>query len=184
MDTRLALSDAKGPLGDLLEKLSSESGGTWLSALNRMLRKENPWGAETFRFAFRGEVRKANELKEYGFDRWERDIPVTPGEIEIELGEFLKPKEEWVKGTVMDERTFIAGSNLGLGHALEMYERRDEIPVELRKFVLVFTGTVLVRGHGGRYVAYLHWLGDQWYLGFRWLGRDFISRDRVLRSRK
>ena len=43
-DTRLALSEVRGPFNDLNEKLSGEDGATvWLPALKRFLRKENPW---------------------------------------------------------------------------------------------------------------------------------------------
>ena len=41
--TQLALSDVRGPLNDLMLKLSAEEGSEWLTALNKMLRKENPW---------------------------------------------------------------------------------------------------------------------------------------------
>ncbi len=43
-DTRLALSEIRGLLNDLLERLSGDSCREWLSALKRFLRKENPWG--------------------------------------------------------------------------------------------------------------------------------------------
>lgn len=42
-DTRLTLSDVKGPFKDLLDKLGGEEGEEWLEALNKMLRKENSW---------------------------------------------------------------------------------------------------------------------------------------------
>lgn len=41
--TRLALCDVRGPLDDLLKKLTSDEAEEWLVALKRMLRKENPW---------------------------------------------------------------------------------------------------------------------------------------------
>lgn len=41
--SRLALCDASGPLTDILQKLSGEDGEQWMRALNKMLRKENPW---------------------------------------------------------------------------------------------------------------------------------------------
>src|SRR3989344_2574625 len=41
--TQLALSDVRGLLNDLMLKLSAEDGSEWLTALNKMLRKENPW---------------------------------------------------------------------------------------------------------------------------------------------
>lgn len=42
-DARIALDEARGPLTDLLGKLSGEEGSAYLGALKRMLRKENPW---------------------------------------------------------------------------------------------------------------------------------------------
>ncbi len=43
MSTRLTLCDTSGPLIDLIQKLSGEEGEIWSRALNKMLRKENPW---------------------------------------------------------------------------------------------------------------------------------------------
>ena len=42
--SRLLLCDVRGPVGDLFQKLSGEEGGQWLEALNKMLRRENPFG--------------------------------------------------------------------------------------------------------------------------------------------
>ena len=43
ISTRIALCDVSGPLTDLIQKLSGEDGASWSRALNKMLRKENPW---------------------------------------------------------------------------------------------------------------------------------------------
>jgi hypothetical protein len=43
MSTRLTLSDARGPLADLLEKLDGPSGEDWMRGFKKFLRKENPW---------------------------------------------------------------------------------------------------------------------------------------------
>jgi hypothetical protein len=40
----VALCEARGPLADLNEKLSSENGQQWLGELNKFLRKEPTWG--------------------------------------------------------------------------------------------------------------------------------------------
>lgn len=42
-DIRLSLSDVRGPIVDLLEKLDGRDGEGWLRGLNKFLRKENPW---------------------------------------------------------------------------------------------------------------------------------------------
>lgn len=71
---RLALSDAQGPLKDLLGKLSGEDGLMWLAALTRMLNKEDPWGGGAVvipREDF--EDRERRECREY-FERREREI--------------------------------------------------------------------------------------------------------------
>ena len=39
----LSLSDVQGPRNELEKRLASETGEEWLGALNRFLRKENPW---------------------------------------------------------------------------------------------------------------------------------------------
>ena len=44
MSTQVPLCDVSGPVTDLIQKLSGKEGFQWLRALNRMLRKENPWG--------------------------------------------------------------------------------------------------------------------------------------------
>lgn len=50
MNTQITLGEVRGPLGDLLDKISdSENGDQWLRALKQMLRKENPWEAGTYR---------------------------------------------------------------------------------------------------------------------------------------
>lgn len=43
MNTRIALCDARGPLNDLMDKLSGEEGLKWLRRLSRMLRGEDPF---------------------------------------------------------------------------------------------------------------------------------------------
>lgn len=43
----VALCDARGPLNDLMDKMSGEEGERWLRALKGMLRKENPWESVT-----------------------------------------------------------------------------------------------------------------------------------------
>ncbi len=49
MSTRLTLSDARGPLADLLDKLDGNNGEVWLRGMKKFLRKENPWEKpETF----------------------------------------------------------------------------------------------------------------------------------------
>lgn len=38
--------------------------------------------------------------------------------------------------------------------------------------------------NGNRYVPYLLWFGDRWYLNFNWLDNDWNSNDRLVVPRK
>jgi hypothetical protein len=42
--TRLTLSETKGPLAQIMDVLAGKDGKFWLKALNKTLRRENPWG--------------------------------------------------------------------------------------------------------------------------------------------
>lgn len=46
--SKVALCDVRGPLTDLIEKLSGDEGSEWLHILNASLRKQNPFSAPTF----------------------------------------------------------------------------------------------------------------------------------------
>lgn len=119
-------------------------------------------------------------------DKWklESDLEYEAGEVTLELVKFLKPGENWVKGTVMAERSKELGANLGQKHAEALLENQHLIPEKWRKYYLVFPGSVWQRRDGDRTVSYLHWSGEQWCLDFYWLDDDFYSDYRVLRPRK
>ncbi len=47
-NTQLTLSEVKGPLDQLNKNLTGNDGRKWLSALNKFLRKEDPWNIKNF----------------------------------------------------------------------------------------------------------------------------------------
>ena len=73
MNTRIVLCDARGPLTDLLEKLSGEEGESWLRALNRMLRKENCWD-NVFVLQINHSLSREQLLREGAYDCIESDF--------------------------------------------------------------------------------------------------------------
>ena len=110
------------------------------------------------------------------------DVDVQIGEFNLELVEFFKDEENYIKGTEMEKRAKKLNANLSQRHAEVLLANQDKIPVEFReKYFLVFTGTVWVDGLGHRRVPYLHWHGGQWYLYFRWLDYGFSRRGRLVR---
>ena len=119
-------------------------------------------------------------------DGWklESDCGPVVGEPTLYLEEFLCEGESYVKGDVMVARAKeMPGLPAGQMHAERLLEQADQIPVEWRKFVLVFTDTVWLRPFGLRFVAFLYWDGGGWCLRFGWLGGDFRSDYRVVRLR-
>lgn len=102
---------------------------------------------------------------------------------DLELVEFLVGSEEYVVGETMRKRGIKKQAMLGLSDAVWLLEHQSEIPEEMRKYYIVFSGTTLRDPGGYRRVAYLDWSGGQWYLHFHWLDRDFY-RDYRLARRK
>lgn len=104
---------------------------------------------------------------------------------DLELVPFLRDGEPSVIGEEMARRARVEfDADYGQHDAEYMLEYQDEIPVEFRKYYLVFTATVWVVSRRYRYVPYLYWDGERWILYFYWLGRDFGSGGRLVRPRK
>ncbi|MEK9183328.1 MAG: hypothetical protein AAB849_02355 [Patescibacteria group bacterium] len=111
---------------------------------------------------------------------------VTPSKRQIsdlEIVSFLNDDESYINGTVMRVRAVILKANLGLVDAKRLLDNQEEIPVEFRSKVLVFTGTLL-RDSGGRlHVACLYWGGGRWCLRFDWIDGGFFGACRLLRGK-
>ncbi len=110
--------------------------------------------------------------------------PATIVIADLEVISFLREGEGSVSEEVMRKRAVELGANFGQRHAEFLLEHQEEIPVEFRKFYLVFSGTVW-RGSGGNLlVPCLGWDGEQWDLSFGWLESGWSSDGRLLRPRK
>ena len=175
MDTRLALCDARGPLADLLEKLSGEDGEIWLRGLNKFLRKEESWRTDF-----------ARDMSKEGWTLLEDTREPWPISVsDLKPVPFLHEGEDYVGGEDMVRRSREElHANLGQRHAEYLLENHNEIPEELRKFVLVFPGTIWRSRYGNRSVPCLDWDDGQWQLSFRWLENGFFFDSRLLRPRK
>ena len=116
---------------------------------------------------------------------WKCVEPVGAGEGEFEpvLREFLREGETFIGGEEMVKRAKEQGALTGLLHAEAMLREPEKIPVECRKFALVFP-EVSVDPSGYRDVWYLDWVGVHWYLHYSWLDHDFNSNYRLVVSRK
>ncbi len=125
----------------------------------------------------------ARDMRKAGW-KLESNVEYQAGEIALELAEFLKSGEHYVKGMVLTERAKAMGANLGQKHAEALLENQQMISKEWRDYYLVFPGTVWLHRVARRLVPCLGWIGCEWVLCFSWLDFDFRSFDRVLRPRK
>jgi hypothetical protein len=157
-----------GQLNAIVKKLGGEEGAL------RFLRGEAVVNAVRFRLApiFCNDKTK---------DGWEliSDDKTSEGDFEPELMGFLREGESSVIGATMLERTNEGAA--GQHYAEAMLRNQNAIPVEWRKYMLVFTGTVWRTSGGDCVVPYLFWHGSNWDLHTRWLGHSFDSNYRVIR---
>ncbi|MBU1615803.1 hypothetical protein KJ693_10930 [bacterium] len=95
---------------------------------------------------------------------------------------FLRGDEKSVVGHTMVERAKEMNANLGDDDGQHLLDHQSEIPVALRdKVVFVFTGWR--RPDDSEHVYCVYWDDDRWVVHWRWLGRDFYERFRVLRRK-
>ena len=98
---------------------------------------------------------------------------------------FLKSGEDYVNGEEMVRRARLEfNANYGQEDAEWLLDHQNLIPAELRKFYLVFPGTVWQCADGDRHVLYLYWGGGRWILSFSCLGVGWCSGDRLVSPRK
>ena len=110
------------------------------------------------------------------------------GEPTLVLDTFLREGEQSVVGHTMLERAKEgveeSGARAGQLHAERILEHQDKIPVEWRKFYLVFTGTVWRNPDGNLFVPYLYWRAARWRLGWSSLGSGWGGSPRLVRLGK
>ena len=110
--------------------------------------------------------------------------PAEDGEFEPSIHEFLKKDDRGCcGGDEMVRRAKEKGVLTGLRHAEAMLRNQERIPVEWRKFALVFA-EVWQCPDGSRDVWFLGWGGERWSLDYYWLSGDFGSDYRLVASRK
>lgn len=104
---------------------------------------------------------------------------------DLELVPFLRDGESAIRGyDLIGRARYELDANYGQEDAEFLLDHQDKIPVQFRKYYLVFTGLVWRVSGRRRYVPCLDWGGGRWFLHFRWLDRDFDSDGRLVRPRK
>jgi hypothetical protein len=166
---------------ELLEKLeaaglnSAQTQAVIASPDNNLAKRLVSWLAGALRVVFTLAVKVERDMTDW-------TCPATvagEGEFEPVLSEFLNPGEPYVGGEEMVKRATKQGALSGLRHAEAMLRQQEKIPVEWRKYCLVFP-EVWVLPDGSRRVWYLYWDGRQWVLYCYWLHDDFCSGYRLV----
>lgn len=111
-------------------------------------------------------------------------VDAEKGKFEPVLQEFMQKRDGGrLGGERMVERVKEQKIQSGLCHAEAMLRNQERIPVEWRKYCLVFPE--VWQGPGGyRYMFFLSWYGSRWYLDYCSLGDVFDSSYRLVASRK
>lgn len=175
--------------GDLYQELDGQ-----LSEIKRQMRQVNgyPFDPSQLKSHLQAAIEGRFGLVSGTFKRDMRkegwmlleNVPCRLNSI-IEGVSFLKGSETSVNGEEMARRARVElDAHYGQEDAEWALENQDKIPAELRKFYLVFPGTIWQDSRGRRPVPGLNWYGDRWLLSFYWLGSVWLSRCRLVRPRK
>ena len=194
MSTRLALCDVRGPLADLLEKLSGNDGEDWLRGLNKFLRKE-AWVSlridrttpfDPVHFIGKGWSIWRGQVDGDGLtgdeDQDERSLALTEVDLsKIRIETCLHNRETRVGG----EEKFL---RLKAAHYIRLDAKvfqtlweRKEIPEPWKEEVdgntrlIFFDGTILRSPSGDRRVLCLDWSDGGWRWSCGWLGLGWYA---------
>lgn len=177
--SRLALCNVRGPLTDLLEKLSGEDGDQWLRALNKMLRRENPWEPKIFPIN-RDQPFDSEKFLGRGWtinEQDERSLYITQLDLnEVRLEHMLRKDEDVIKGEEKLRRLKEAG-HIRLDAGIFQAFRKNQVLIPrswIGNFVY-FDGTILRSPTGNRCVLFLFWRDGQWDWGYFWLEQDWTT---------
>lgn len=165
-----------------------------LYEIERQIRQTNGYGFDPLQLKFHLQAGIEGRFRQvFGSFRFEKredgwtlleNVPRRLTSSNIEAVSFLKRLETYINGEALVSRALQMEANYGQEDAEWLLENQNQIPAELRKFYLVFPGTIWQGAHGPRGVPYLDWRGGRWVLDFFWLDRGWGSHDRLVRPRK
>ena len=125
------------------------------------------------------------DMRKEGWKLLEHTMRCITSAADLEAVSFLRGREDYTNGEEMVRR---ARTELDTNYSQEdaefLLDHQNEIPTELRPYLLVFTATIWEDSDGHRLIPCIHWNGERWGLRFDWLDGDFGSRYRLVRPRK
>ncbi|MDO8496283.1 MAG: hypothetical protein Q7S43_03120 [bacterium] len=166
----VSLAEFEGPLTELKQQCSGKNG-------RERFEEFKLWLKGVVSGIFKCDMRKE------GWTLLE-NVPRRLNSI-IDGVSFLKGSETSTNGEEMVRRARTEfNASYGQEDAEWLLEHQDKIPAELRKFYLVFPGTIWQDSDGCRGIPCLGWRGGRWILCFGWLGNGWYSGDRLVRPCK
>ena len=112
------------------------------------------------------------DLSGLGWTCEERVKVVNGVEFEPVLHDLSRPEDKYVFGQELVQRALCQGIRTGLCHAEAMLREQDKIPIEWRKYSLVFS-EVWDISNRGLAAVYLCWCDDHWGKGWAFLVGTF-----------
>ena len=165
--SRIALCEVSGPLKDLLDKLSGESGDEWLEHLKQMLRKDLVIDCDANPYLPSG-WQVEQHLKGGSF-KWD------PEKVDL----FLSKKQKQ-GGTIVDHelRKKLEGKPVLNANVLDWLLAHPRFIPESWKGKYIFFWGTIYRSLGGHLsVRCLYWDSSRWGWNCSWLDDDFHGYD-------
>ena len=115
-----------------------------------------------------------------------KDVGPVVGEPRLQLDRFFRPYETDVVGTEMLKRAEALGHLAGQSHAERLLDNQEDIRSQLRRYKLIFAGTVRRDpriSRRGLCVPYMFWQGggQEWLLVHSLLKEKFRNYCRLVR---
>lgn len=111
----------------------------------------------------------------------EPDFPSDGANVKVELVPFLENNETCITGDELAKRAKTLKATFGGRLAKVLADNQGSLENEWRRFLIVFTGLIVIDARGDKRVLGLSWNGKNWYLGLRWLDRSFGHHTRLVR---
>lgn len=196
----------RGPFEDFSQKVNSADGAEWEGAFKKFLRKEPCWANDNgSKAAVPTESGPEPALPTFVIVDCDLN-PRIPSSLYLtgegtehrKMGKMILEKRDGKLYANGREVVRYLSPNQQNGKTIQGHKLRKElknkqvlnacildallanpqlIPDDWKTGVTYFWGTIFRSADGLLYVKYLVWFGGRWYWLYRWLGRDWDSRD-------
>jgi len=180
----LTARDIHGPYVQLLVNLQAENGQEWLDALNKFLKKQNPWEERAGKHLI---DLSADPVIPRGWTVEEHRRPVgkentyfvwDASKVKLHLDPSQKDGKT-IEGNTL--RTNLADQPVLNTNVLDyLIANPHLIPEDWKGKAIFFWGTIYRGSSGKLYVRFLYWNDGMWNWLNYWLGDDWVAGNSVV----